>query len=553
MPCYRLSKDLFSRLISCSIACLLSCGSLAAQTADRPAGPVPLRSVAEFALHYDARLENPFMEIEAGAVFSGPDGRASKVEGFYDGEGTWRFRFVPRIPGPWKAALRLIRGGETVASREESFLCSPGNNRGFLELSPANCYRLRYEDGTPFYPVGIQTCGETEAGLDGPPRGEGKWRTVPMEEYLQAYEGAANLCRIQLGAGTRNGCAWEVITDPPGLYRYDLEICRRLDELYRLLSRHGFSTILIPFQDMSLWGTDSTSFGSTHDLEGWKNIHNSEAVRPVRHYLRYLVARYAAFTDIWELFNEDAFTPDEWLSAMAAYVDSLDPYGHLLTTNYERPLAAWCDLVTPHEYMWMPAREVDAHLAKEFARLKSFGEPVLYTEFGNQGGLSNRDPVKWRIAVWTAFMNESAILFWSMGGILVPEVENPKGGGNANAYLGPEARAYFRNFLSFVRDLPLDLRPVMVGYGERGDELRRYALSNGRLTLLYLQHFTGHESAAQGDVYVWTGPGSFEIEWYDPASGRVASTQKEKTEGNVLIFRSAPVTSDLAARIRREQ
>jgi len=195
-------------------------------------------------------------------------------------------------------------------------------------------------------------------------------------------------------------------------------------------------------------------------------------------YIRYIVARYGAFVDIWEIFNEDSYAPDDYLAHLAKVIRDADPYDHIITTNYERPLAPWCEMVTPHEYMGMPAKDVDAHLGKEFARFKSFGKPVLYTEFGNQGQLSNYDPIKWRIATWTAFMNECGILFWNMSGKKVSGLSR----GNANAYLGPESRQYFRVLQEFTKDLPIDMRPVAAGYTEQTD-IRTYGLSNGKVPL----------------------------------------------------------------------
>jgi len=535
----------------CLLICFPVLPALLSCAAEKPGlRVVPRWGVAQFELSYDAPLENPFVDVDAEAVFTAPEGsKLIRVEGFYDGGPVWKFRFVPREHGNWKADLKLKRGGREVASSSEWFKCEGDRGSGFLERSALNPYRLQYEDGTPFYSVGIQPCGHAGAGLDGPLRGEGEWRTLDMDTYLQAFHGAANLFRIQLGTATRAGCAREIMTDELGFYRYNLDACRLLDHTFTLLGKYGFATILIPFQDMSLWHTDSTIFGTNKDVQGWKNIRNTEAVEPVRHYLRYLVARYAAYTDIWELFNEDVYTPDDWLAGMAAHVKNLDPYGHLVTTNYERPLAAWNDIVTAHDYMSIPAWEVEQHLSRQYARLKSFGKPVMYTEFGNKGILSNRDPVKWRVAVWIAFMNESSMLFWSMGGILLPEA--PEGrGGNANAYLGPQAREYFRHFLDFTRGLPIDMRPVMVGYPGR-NQLNKYALSNGETTVLYIHHYSGHDSPASGGVYVMTGPGEFEISWFDPSTGETVKTERAATESYTLIFDSPELTSDLAAKIKR--
>ncbi len=507
--------------------------------------------VAELALHYSAPLSNPFADIEATATFSHPgSGRRSHVDGFYDGDSTWRFRFSPDAEGLWTAELRLKRDCRTVAYNRVGIRCDgedPLRSRGFLQVNQDNPYRLAFEDGSPFYAVGIQPCGAAGAGLDGPLRAEGPWRTLPMDRYLDEMQGAANLFRIQLGTGTRKGCAREIMTDSLGLYRYNLEACTLLDETYRLLGQRGFATILIPFQDMSLWAEDSTVFGTNRTMEGWKDRSNRESMAAIKHYLRYIIARYAVYTDIWEFFNEDVYTPDEWLEEVAGFVRERDPYAHLMTTNYERPYAGWCDLVTPHLYVRVPANETGFILGRQFARLKSWGKPVLFTEFGNKGTLSNRDPDKWRVAVWISFMHESAVTFWSMGGIVtLPRTD----AGNANAYLGREARSYFRNFHTFTKDLPADMRPAMSGYNQ-GDGVARYALSNGNTSVLYLHHYATYDSATRSGIYLWSWPGTFEVRWYDPSSGEWVHTETIQSRGNALVFESREFTEDLAALITR--
>ncbi len=81
--------------------------------------------------------------------------------------------------------------------------------------------------------------------------------------------------------------------------------------------------------------------------------------------LRYLVARYGAYRDIlaWELFNETQFigradknpfgsqqVRDDlvaWHAEMAAYLRSLDPYDHLITTSSDIDTSAADDLGRP--------------------------------------------------------------------------------------------------------------------------------------------------------------------------------------------------------------
>jgi len=267
--------------------------------------------------------------------------------------------------------------------------------------------------------------------------------------------------------------------------------------------------------------------------------------------LRYVVARWGCWVDIWELFNEDSYAPNDYLAHLAKTICAADPYAHPVTTNYARPGQAWCEIVTWHEYMGMPPSGVDSFIAKELAGLKSYGKVVLNTEFGNQGRLSNYDPVKWRIAVWTAFMNESSILFWGMSGKRLP-TNRKNVRGNANAYIGSDSRKYFRVLSKFTAGLPIDMRPVRSGYTDH-DAIRTYALSNGRTSALYVHHWADHSKAFQlpYKLFVKTGPGKFRLTWIDPATGKVVARTEASTPGQQISIKLPPVTIDLACRIDR--
>ena len=201
--------------------------------------------------------------------------------------------------------------------------------------------------------------------------------------------------------------------------------------------------------------------------------------------------------------------------------------------------------------MGMPANQVDAYLAGQFALYKSYGKVVQNTEFGNQGQLSNYDPVKWRIAVWTAYMNECGLLFWGMSGRKVP-AGRPNAQGNANAYIGPESRQHFRVLNQFTSDMPIDMKPVPIGYHEHTD-IRTCALSNGAVTAVYVHHFADHAKQFQypGKLTVMTGPGKFRLRWIDPADGSQVKVDEAATRAQYLEFTLPPVKIDAACRIDR--
>jgi hypothetical protein len=272
-------------------------------------------------------------------------------------------------------------------------------------------------------------------------------------------------------------------------------------------------------------------------------------------YLRYVVARYGCYVDIWELFNEDSFAPNDYLAHLAKVIRDADPYDHLITTNYERPDQPWCEIVCPHNYMSIPASKVDDHLVNEIARLKSYGKPVQYTEFGNKGMLARYDPVKWRIAVWTCYIREAGMLFWSQTG----SKNDPtkwRGSGNANAYLGADARNFFRVHLDCVRDLPVDMRPINCGFDSlnHDPDVRIAALGNGDEFIVYLNHAGDHENEVQPKpLRLWTGPGRFKVTCIDPASGEVLREYEVGTGQFFLRASIPPMKIDQVVRLTRIQ
>ena len=519
---------------------------MAALLACAAAAQVPRYGVFETALTADRDFENPFTEARVTAEFRSPDGRKFVTEGFYYGGAEWRVRFAPDRVGNWSYDARLT--GKGVSARKSgTFQCTDSERRGFVRVSRRNPYRLEYDDGTPFYPIGVQTCGYFDAGMDGPGP-DGKWKAVPAATWAKAFEGSVNLLRWQLGAGTKAGCALPLI--PPGgpPDRYDTELARRMDELMALQKGHGFSHIMILFQDMSLWGDGETTFGKGHDLRGYKSL-DAPNLPQQDAYIRYVVARWGAYVDIWELFNEDSYAPDSYLAHLAAVVRKADPYRHPVTTNYTRSTASWNEMVTWHAYMSIPANDVDHWVAAAAGRYKSYGKPVLNTEFGNKGMLSNLDPVKWRVAAWTAFLSETNMLYWGMSGTITKP--NPRG--NANAYLGPDTRQHLRVLNEFTRGLPIDLRPVDCSYSLQND-VRIYALANGKTAVVYVHHWADHAKPFEmkGGIYVHTGAGTFRATWIDPATGAVVKTVSAASTGEYTVVEMPPVTIDLACRMERQ-
>ncbi|MCL2646798.1 MAG: DUF5060 domain-containing protein [Phycisphaerales bacterium] len=558
-------------------------------------------SLHEIILTTDAEFNNPFWDVRASAQFTSPTGKTVHVEGFYAGKQQWRIRFVPREPGTWSYSATLTtpphfapHSAEIYAAEQGNFTCPPANSpftihhspllpHGYLRPSRLNPYRLEYEDRTPFYGVGVQTTGPINPDLDGPPLptppispDSPRGRFVSAAEWCDAFKGAVNLSRIQFGQGIIAGHAQPII--PPKTFgkasnarqstnrkyaqicmydapdRYDLELAAELDEVYKLHRGAGMSEILVFMQDMSAFDEQQTAFGKSYDTVNYKSPSAASMIYQEK-YIRYIVARYAAFVDIWEIFNEDAYASPEYLACLHKIIRDADPYRHIISSNFSLYDDPSCEIIMPHEYVSIPATEVDAYLAKQIAAYKSFNKPIQYTEFGNKACLSNVDPDKWRIVLWTAYMNEVGILYWSMS--CYHSVPKPGSTANANAYLGPDSRRHFRIFHKLTAELPQDMRPRMTHPG--WVPFRSWALGNKNVTILYIHHYEDHAtsyiyppSVSKG-LAVETSPGTFTATWTDPATGEeMMPPQTLTTRARLLIVPLPPITIDAVCLLKRE-
>lgn len=89
-----------------------------------------------------------------------PSGRLHRVPCFWDGEQTWRVRFMPGEAGQWRYRTASTPAVQGLDAREGSFYClrSAGSSNSFLTHGPvrvsASRRYLEHQDGTPFFWLG---------------------------------------------------------------------------------------------------------------------------------------------------------------------------------------------------------------------------------------------------------------------------------------------------------------------------------------------------------------------------------------------------------------
>jgi len=320
------------------------------------------------------------------------DGKGNKVErlAYYDEqEAAWKAVLLSDHPGKYRAVL--VRNGEDIdATGEPEFVDLPTKpmDKGFIRRDPALKNRFRYDDGTPYMPIGFNL------GWQDP-------RTPDLVDMLKTMgKNGVNWSRIwscnwdgknpwwpdkenQIEAGATR--MWS-----DAFVRWDKIVSAAQDAhigFQFVLFNHGsFSTRVNPNWQDHPWNAAKGGFlKKAADF-----FTDPEAKKRAKMWLRYAVARYGHSSSVlaWELFNEvewvDARYEDRWKDVlawhkeMADYVRSIDPYHHLITTSstFEQPgLYESVDYYQPHTY---PA---DVRTAISYQNQPG-DKPLFFGEFG---------------------------------------------------------------------------------------------------------------------------------------------------------------------------
>ena len=126
-------------------------------------GEVHVWETQEIVLQSSREYANPYVDVQCWIDLEGPNQAALRVHGFWDGERTFRIRFVATAPGEWRWRSRSNQpddtglNGGTGALRALPWapaqVAQNSNRRGFIRATP-NGHALEHADGTPFFLLG---------------------------------------------------------------------------------------------------------------------------------------------------------------------------------------------------------------------------------------------------------------------------------------------------------------------------------------------------------------------------------------------------------------
>lgn len=487
---------------------------------------VPLYEVFEIDFKHERRYRSPHTDVSVHVVLKSPSGRRVKVGGFFYGStqptkivmrkvkrsgrerdeprymtgrpNLWKARYAPGEIGDWsfRYEFATTKGGK--AEGTGSFRCVKGRapSRGFLRQNPSNPFLWVFDDGSPYFPIGLQTgLGDnfgagtvlSAMALEGPIRTDRPGRKLPPGAMYQPGPSSNPV----------NG-----------------------DEYFRRYARAGFNFVRHPGHNapraVSCHGPGNVHEGVMTDeflrharkydmrimfcIFGWMapdEPDNAEVMAKLKRALDYTVARWGAYVDIWELMNEDKRLSAKWYEIMTAHLRSIDPYRHPITTSFERPEIEGIDVSSPHWYDNRKDELKSDQLAATRAKnWKKFNKPVIVGEHGSSGADKNgiggvwdeRSAVRMRLRNWAALFNEISLVFWN--------TSYAKDGHRMNMWLGPLERQYVRAMQGLATRLDAGMR--MVPVGTSGKNVRAYGLASEERAAVYLHYHATHERTMSG-------------------------------------------------------
>lgn len=305
---------------------------------------------------------NPFADNQFSARFM-QQHRTVEVTGFYDGDGIYRVRFMPDMPGEW--TYETDSSVPQLKGKRGQFTCIAPSAQNHGPVEVAHRYHFEYADGTPYFPFGT-TC--YSLGFLGDALEEETLRTLASAPFNKV-----RMCLLPKPVAHTTLFALPFERDASGandymrpVPKYFQHIERRIADLRKL----GIQADLILFHPYDAWGYKSMPAAANDQ------------------YLRYAVARLAAYRNVWwSLANEYDLirtkTTADWDHYFRIVTES-DPYSHLRSIHYSGVLYDYSKPWVTHASLQNYAFDK----AAEWRR--AWNKPIIYDEIQYEGNIARR-------------------------------------------------------------------------------------------------------------------------------------------------------------------
>lgn len=360
---------------------------------------------------------NPFLDTPFSAHFmlNYADSAATEVTGFYDGDGTYRIRFMPPIAGPWHYLTHSRVPDLDHKSGQFTVLKPSSKNHGPVHVT--NTFHFAYADGKLFKQIGT-TCYA--------------WvhQAPSLEEQTLKTLAASPFNKIRFCIFPKH---YDWNTNEPLLYpfegipphdwdfaQFNPKFFRHFEKRIADLRELGIEADLILFHpyDQGHWGFDRMTPAQDDG------------------YLRYVVSRFAAYRNVWwSLANEYDFMKEkreEDFERFGQIISTNDPYHHLVSIHNGGRLFN-------HTRPWITHASIQNGSAVEdpgraVLYRDAYRKPIVFDEVKYEGNIPKRwgnlsaEELVFRFWQGTVagtyvghgetYLDSADVLWWSKGGVL---------------------------------------------------------------------------------------------------------------------------------------
>lgn len=336
-------------------------------------------------LSYQCKTQkNPFTEVNLTATFTHTaTGKSLTVDGFYDGDDTFRVRFMPVLQGEWTYE---VSSSEKKMNGKHGTIQADAPQKGARGMvQPGADCDFIFPDSTFFHPLGSTSYA---------------WMHASKEQQELTYESLR-----QVGFNKLRFCVFpnESVKEDPDLFpfeilstgkhaegkfkgynkyewdytRFNTKFFKHVDECVRRLDAVGVQADLILFHpyDGGRWGFDRMTPEQN------------------KRYLKYVMARLGAYSNIWwSLANEydlvKTRSEAEWME-LCKFVHENDPYRHLCSIHGST--AKYMNYTLPY-FTHASIQDQGPLVAFEGAATvrNIYQKPILFDEVCYEGDLGSR-------------------------------------------------------------------------------------------------------------------------------------------------------------------
>ena len=358
---------------------------------------------AEWDISINASFQNPYLqeEVALDMEISSPSGKKLLlpcyfVSGKSGAKSAWKARFTPQEKGTYNYTFQLNKEGKLVSSSKASSF-NAKSTKGTGMLHQKNDWVFQFDNGKAFRGIGENLCWESRADDD-------------SKFFKELHENPKYNYEYMLQSLASNGgnyfrtwiCSWNLPLDwKSGINNtrytntteyFNPSAIKKMDRLVNLSDSLGLY-IMLTLGPGSY--DESNGRYQTSTPEFFVDV---KAKAQYKNRLRFIVSRwgYSPAIGAWEFFNEidnvqfrdiknpiSAESIVQWHDEMSAYLKSIDPYNHLVTTSIShrdlKGLNSLANIDFNQKHIYKNNRALPTTIIKNAA---DFKKPYVIGEYG---------------------------------------------------------------------------------------------------------------------------------------------------------------------------